>query len=154
MFEPDQDSWTEIDSMPSYGSTGSKKRVKDGGDIVSDLNGSFYALKGNKTLEFWKYCYAPGAGIRSEKPREPAAVLTGSRFTVQPNPARSRVRLTLPRAPSVVVRIFDAGGKLLRSEEVIGRNALALDINGLSPGVYFVRADHAFGRETAKLVIE
>jgi hypothetical protein len=46
--------WFELDTMPRYGSALKKKRVKDGGDITSDRN-VFYALKGNKTLEFWRY---------------------------------------------------------------------------------------------------
>ena len=46
--------WFELDTMPQYGSALKKKRVKDGGDITSDGN-VFYALKGNKTLELWRY---------------------------------------------------------------------------------------------------
>ena len=57
-YTPSSDSWTELDTVPNYGSTGRKKRVKYGADIVC-INGTFYALKGNKTLEFWRYVLPP-----------------------------------------------------------------------------------------------
>ncbi len=53
-YNPLEDKWTELDTLPSIGSYGKKKRVKQGGDLVS-CNGISYALKGNKTLEFWEY---------------------------------------------------------------------------------------------------
>ncbi|MEO0074257.1 MAG: hypothetical protein ABIK43_06340, partial [candidate division WOR-3 bacterium] len=50
--------WTELETIPSYGSTGKRKRVKAGGDIVYSTY-AFWALKGNKTLEFWRYGLGP-----------------------------------------------------------------------------------------------
>ena len=50
--------WTENDTMPAFGSTAKKKRVKAGADIVTDGE-VLYALKGNKTLEFWRYVPEP-----------------------------------------------------------------------------------------------
>lgn len=53
--------WTELDTISSVGSTGMRKRVKAGGDITC-ANGVFYALKGGKTQEFWRYVPGPGGG--------------------------------------------------------------------------------------------
>jgi hypothetical protein len=51
--------WTALDTIPRVGSTGKKKWIKGGADIVSNGDGVFYALKGNNCLEFW--CYVPTA---------------------------------------------------------------------------------------------
>jgi hypothetical protein len=48
------DSWLELDTMPSYGSTGKARRVNAGGSMCSAA-GTLYALKGNKTNELWRY---------------------------------------------------------------------------------------------------
>ncbi len=51
--------WTALDTIPKVGSTGKKKWIRGGADIVSNGDGVFYALKGNNCLEFW--CYVPAA---------------------------------------------------------------------------------------------
>ncbi|MBN2538372.1 PD40 domain-containing protein [candidate division WOR-3 bacterium] len=57
--------WSELDTVPTNGSTGKKKRVKKGADIVyCPGSGALYALKGNKTREFWEY--GSGAGSPQE----------------------------------------------------------------------------------------
>jgi len=48
------DSWREMDTLPTYGSTNRKRLVKDGGSLASDGR-VLFALKGNKCLEFWRY---------------------------------------------------------------------------------------------------
>ncbi|MFO7650558.1 MAG: SBBP repeat-containing protein [bacterium] len=47
--------WAAMESIPPVGSTGSKKRVKAGGNLEPDTSGRIYALKGNNTQEFWRY---------------------------------------------------------------------------------------------------
>ncbi len=59
MYDISGDSWAEFDTVPRCGSTGKRKRVRYGADIVN-VGSAFYALKGNKTREFWR-C-APGIG--------------------------------------------------------------------------------------------
>jgi len=53
-YDPATDVWVELDTLPTFGSTGKRKKVKHGGDIVN-ADGVLYALKGNKTREFWRY---------------------------------------------------------------------------------------------------
>jgi len=53
-YAPATDSWKELDTLPQVGSSGRKKRVKNGGDVTCADN-SFYALKGNNTRELWRY---------------------------------------------------------------------------------------------------
>jgi len=53
---PDGDSWCELETIPqraSYSSQGRKARA--GADIGAMPGFGLYALKGNRTLEFWRY---------------------------------------------------------------------------------------------------
>lgn len=58
-YHPLKDTWLILDSIPLYGSAGKKKGVKRGGALVWAGN-CLYAVKGNKTLEFWRF--RPGWG--------------------------------------------------------------------------------------------
>jgi hypothetical protein len=50
--------WQVRESIPSVGRSGSRKRVKGGASIAADTAGSLFALKGNNTLELWRYVIA------------------------------------------------------------------------------------------------
>jgi len=52
-------SWTQMETIPWVGSTAKKKGVKAGGSITTD-GSVLFALKGNKSLEFWRYVPASG----------------------------------------------------------------------------------------------
>jgi len=47
--------WSIRESIPAIGRSGSRKRVKGGASLTADTAGYIYALKGNNTLEFWRY---------------------------------------------------------------------------------------------------
>ena len=144
-------SWTEKDTMPAYGSTGKKKRVKDGGDIVYSAY-AFWAFKGNKTLEFWRY------GIPLEKPApsrpERTGVMAADRtpvnnwsWSIVPNPAGSgfaALRYTVAYPVGLSARLYDATGRQVRvvaNRIVNGSGTLPLNTAGLVPGVYLLRLD-------------
>jgi hypothetical protein len=55
--------WTTLASLPLIGSSGSKKKVKDGGGLAF-ASGAVFALKGNNTREFWTL---PVAGAWTQK---------------------------------------------------------------------------------------
>ncbi len=55
MFNVRQGVWRERESIPAIGRSGSKKRVKGGAALAADTAGYVFALKGNNTLEFWRY---------------------------------------------------------------------------------------------------
>ncbi len=127
-YNPSTDSWQEFDTIPQLGSTGKKKRVKGGGAIVSSGRTVFYALKGNKTSEFWRYRIPPpGPGITEPE---------HSHFPTATNPELPsvvRTRLYLPREQTGSYRLFDQTGRLIMLMHA-GEN----DVSGISPGVYFV----------------
>jgi hypothetical protein len=47
--------WTAVESIPSYGSTLKKKRIKKGARLETVGDQLIYAVKGNNTFEFWRY---------------------------------------------------------------------------------------------------
>jgi len=158
------DTWTELDTIPSVGSTGKKKRVKAGGDIVAAGGGLFYALKGNKTREFWYY-YEPevsttswtgGSGGVREQEAESREQGAGSWWTLVPNPAKDAVRLQYANlsAGPMTVRVYNVSGVLVAEKRILsGRSGTtALNLNGLAGGVYLVRMDAAGQTVTRKLV--
>jgi hypothetical protein len=56
-YDPVTDVWTTKTSLPLVGSSGRKKKAKDGAGIAcyADHGGYLYAVKGGNTREFWKY---------------------------------------------------------------------------------------------------
>jgi hypothetical protein len=64
-YSPMLDAWSELESIPRMGSTGKKKGVGKGGALVW-ADDDLYAVKGNKTLEFWRY--RPGEGWTEKCP--------------------------------------------------------------------------------------
>ncbi|MEO0077780.1 MAG: hypothetical protein ABIK86_02135, partial [candidate division WOR-3 bacterium] len=53
-YYPAGDSWAELETLPAFGSSGKRKKVKAGADITA-WSGALFALKGNSTLELWQY---------------------------------------------------------------------------------------------------
>jgi hypothetical protein len=60
-YDVPTNSWTAWPSIPLYG-YGSKRRVRDGGGLTSIGNRTFYAIKGKRSLQFWRYAIPPGEG--------------------------------------------------------------------------------------------
>jgi len=163
-YNASADTWVESDSMPTYGSTGKKRRVKQGGDIVEQAD-ALWAMKGNKTLEFWRYGFPPAAdGLapgRSGTAAGPKVLPGDWTFDVRPNPMSGGGALcyAVPYATTVTARLYDATGRavrtLLSARPVAGRGALRLDAAGLAGGVYLLKLDAAGGfTRTFKVVIE
>ncbi|MBM3315343.1 T9SS type A sorting domain-containing protein, partial [candidate division WOR-3 bacterium] len=160
-FDLAHNDWSEKDTMPSVGSTAKKKRVKAGGDIVHWGDGVFYALKGNKTNELWRYV----EGVAAQTPRPERAgvagrptVLAGHGVAVVPNPAGAGVaalRYSLPLAGPARLRLFDVTGRtVLEQGLTAGRTGtVGLDLSGLSAGVYLVKFASPGYESVQKLVI-
>jgi hypothetical protein len=129
-YNPAQNAWFELDSVPPIGSTGRRVKVRNGADIVVH-DGLLYALKGNACNEFWRYTPG-GAGA------EEATTLDALRPT--PTATLIRDQLVLPSS------LLTLRSPLLTSEgrKVMELRAGANDVRRLAPGVYFLRA---VGRE-------
>ncbi len=161
-YSTGSNAWTELDSMPGWGTTGRKKYVKAGGDIASYAPGVVFALKGNKTYEFWRYV-KPGAQAQAQAR---SGVMAGVERTaygvvrVEPNPLSSgwaTLRYTLPKPGLVSVRMYDALGRMVVSRAYCVQrmaSSVPLDLRGLSAGVYLVRLDADGFTQSQKLVVQ
>jgi hypothetical protein len=77
---------------------------------------------------------------------------------VYPNPAKTLVscRLTLPQASPVTLNLYDVSGRMVLSKQVTlseGEQEAALDVTGLSKGVYTVQANCGGENATKRIVV-
>jgi len=152
--------WTELDTVPTNGSTGRKRRAKHGAYIVASGDGVFHALKGNKTLEFWRYVTWPSFKVtgRMGVMANPAGERVRA-LGLAPNPVnggRTILRYVLPKAGPAAVGIYDVAGRCLRRQDyVLARHgSVPMDVRELPAGVYLVRLDTDDYTATRKLVIQ
>jgi len=164
-YNPALDSWHELDTMPQFGTTGKKKKVKAGGDITpaADL---LYAFKGNKTLEFWQYVpytvQATDCGPQSRGGVAAADVIRdGSRAVrITPNPLRAGAATLSLSGPTrwssgpVQMSILDVSGRCVHSSLIIGKSSFRLDLRSVSAGVYIVRLSGVDFAATQKLIVQ
>ncbi len=159
-YNPNGDSWKEMDPIPLVGSTGKKKKVKSGGALAALPGNAVYGFKGNKCLEFWTY--GPAA-LAAPAGREGVMAgvqpgLTGS-LRISPNPLAgsfATVRYSLPRGSLASLRIYDVTGRTVLSQMLVaGRSGTtALDLRKLQAGVYLVKVTTEGFSSTQKLVVQ
>jgi len=165
-YSPTTDSWLELDPIPEVGTTGKKKRVKAGGDIVSVGSGAFFVTKGNKTDECWRMVASEALQMQPQPggvTARPSAV-DRSLLAVTPNPMRAGfatvrwARGCSPRSGAVTCRVsvYDATGRLvLRQSAISGlQSATLLDLRSLTAGAYVVRLDADGFTARQRLVIQ
>ncbi|MEO0081282.1 MAG: T9SS type A sorting domain-containing protein, partial [candidate division WOR-3 bacterium] len=162
-YFPGADTWHQLDTVPGNGSFGKKKRVKSGGDLVAYGGGAFFALKGNKCYELWRY-FEPAGTCGSPLAANRSGVQTGfkaerSGFRVSPNPLANGwavLRYSLPKPGPVVVTVFDVAGRAVQQQMLAANRAgaVALDLRKLASGVYLVRLDASDLTQTQKLVVQ
>lgn len=150
-FDPRSEVWQELDTMPSYGASLSKKKVKAGGDLISLGSGYFLALKGGKTRELWRY-WEPAGQLANQSrqydSRTSEVRSSGLRFSLFPNPLKPGVvyfHLT-DKAERMAgqIRIFDVTGRCVYMQELSKDNwysGISLDLRRLASGTYLVRLE-------------
>ena len=155
------DSWREQDTIPLVGSSGKKKKVKGGGDLVA-LPGALYATKGNKCNELWRYLprvlfEEPGPereGVMAER-----MAIGEWRMAISPNPIVSgfaTLRYSLPNRGPITLTAYDVAGRVVLTRgPILGRTgAMNLDLRHLSNGVYLMRLSSDGFTATQKLVVQ
>jgi len=157
-FDPASHDWTECESIRMYGSAARTRGVKQGGDLTV-ANNTFYALKGNKTREFWSYTPAEMGGHAGAPALDPIAVQAAGKtpaaptqLALTPNPAHGTVRVSLPDGCRRIV-LRDILGRQVLSASARA-SAMTLDLAGIAPGVYLVTGETGSGRNTARLIVE
>ncbi len=136
--------------------------MKYGADLVSWGGGAFFALKGNKTRELWRYVIPTAMAARPER----SGVLGGDRFDIRkssfaitPNPLTggfATLRYSLPMAGPATIHVFDVTGRSVMERSVTATRvgAVSLDVRSLSAGIYLVRFDARDFTATRKLVVQ
>lgn len=157
-YDPYRQIWQEEDTMPAVGSTLKRRRVKAGGDIAAGSQ-ALYALKGNRTLELWRYVPAENrvaAGFAGRDSRVGAEMADGLRVT--PNPAAGRLVVHLPSArlsgSSVSqLQFYDAAGRRVHAVPVAGGSTVVTDVGRLPVGVYYLTVSGTTGVEVRLTVL-
>ena len=156
-YTPATGGWVEMPPMPEFGTNGRRIRVRHGGDLVAFAPGrTFFALKGNRSSEFWRYRMPPeghgvqAAGAVADLPGRPG----GARLAIGPNPNRTGLvglRYTVPALVPATVTVYDLSGRVAsrRRLPAAREGAANLDLGNLSAGVYLVRLE-AGGLESSR----
>jgi hypothetical protein len=160
-YLPRERTWVESETIPSFGSAGRKKRVKAGADLAA-FSDRLWALKGNKTREFWSYAVSSAAAplIRSGATAGPQPRAARFGLVVRPVPARARASFicSWPGPTPARLDVIDVAGRLALTR-TLARSSSAgceanLDIRHLRAGIYFARLAASGRTSTAKLVVE
>lgn len=147
-YDPESDNWTELETIPPAGNGSRLVRVKDGADITCLGDGTFLAIKGNKSVEVWRYLPANEV-VRPGPVQRSGAMATGpvpSRTSIAlgPNPLTGtglQIRGQIASAGPVHCRIYDAVGNCRRISLLTsgpGWFERTIDLAELSDGTYFV----------------
>ncbi|MFO7638023.1 MAG: T9SS type A sorting domain-containing protein [bacterium] len=161
MYDVSGDSWSERDTVPTIGSTGKRRRVNAGAHLIRYADNVFFALKGNKTVEMWRYV-VPGATAFAGGPARSGALAgpaAGRSFvTVGPNPlvgGRATVRYGLPAPGPARLAVYDAAGRCRHQQSFVAerRGTLSLNLRELSAGVYLLILEQPEQSLSAKLVV-
>ncbi len=153
-FDPATQAWAEQDTMPAFGSSLKRKRVKAGADIAAD-GWALYALKGNKTVEFWRYAPPGPLSMADRSGTERVAArreARGATFAVrvEPNPAAGRFFVSLASDPApgrgtLLMSLHDVAGRRVRQALCVPGSTVAFDIGSLPAGVYYLHVPAAAG---------
>lgn len=162
-YFPEADTWIELPSIPIYPYN---KKVKSGG-ALTQVGGNIYALKGNRTLEFWMFSWdtTDKGLLKEDKEEDDGEVLQKSKnikkisqFSLHPNPNSGRFSLiySLPQRENLILLIYDATGRLLRRVEKrgeAGNNNWSIELK-LTKGVYFLELKSKDGILLKKKIIK
>ncbi len=161
----DGDTWVELETIPQAYAEGKKKKVKAGAALAFyPETGVIYALKGNKSNQFWVYTPSATLAWTPRPSREGVSVEATSQnsrsaLAIVPNPLTGNqavVRYSLSRPGMVSLSVCDVTGRVVMTRAfAAGRTgAQNLDLRELAAGVYLVKLDADGFSSSQKLVVE
>jgi hypothetical protein len=162
-YNPQADSWhTQIGyDIPLIGQSGLRKKVKAGAALAGYPGVGIFAVKGNKTNQFWRFTPYDVVGAQPSRDGVTAGntELGSVSFAIAPNPLAgglATVRYSLPKAGLATLNVFDVTGRTVLTQTLVaGRTGTAsLDLRKLEAGVYLVKVAAEGFSTTQKLVVE
>jgi hypothetical protein len=92
--------------------------------------------------------------LRSDVPHVGIAEANvNSTISAFPNPADEQITVHMRGADAQTLRLYDISGRLLRSIDVRGKRAIAIDRDELSSGIYFLQVESAEGTRSALRIV-
>jgi len=164
-YAPDTDTWVELESIPqAYPGGTRKKRVRSGSALAYyPETGVFYALKGNRSNQFWAYVPG-GVTCQAQRGNGRSGVMTktgqpGVReiLRVTPNPLTAGFAEARFAAATTcrTLSVHDVTGRCVFSQRLArDRRSCGLDLHRLAAGVYLAKLQGDGTVETQKLVVE
>lgn len=89
--------------------------------------------------------YYTASGVPTDINSEMAAS-----FTIYPNPATDYVAVSFAKASSEKVFVYNTCGGLVKSAQANNEETLTIDLSGITPGIYLIKA----GGHTSKLIVK
>jgi len=164
-WQADSDRWRQLPDIPF----GSGKKVKGGGSMTySAALRAFFALKGNGTLEFYRYGLTAD-DVQASSPELQVQSNSSSRtphcaLHVAPNPfsRAATISYSLPQPGNVSLKLYDITGQLVTTLTEGYRNSGSYTISvgprasaaDFTSGVYVLKLEAAGASTTAKLIVE
>jgi hypothetical protein len=143
-YTPPETTWHQLDDMPAS-SLG--KKIKSGGDLIYAA-GNLYALRGNKTFDFYVYNFGSGIGIEEPKTKKSIIDFNDISLRVKPNPLAKTAQINYSFSGSqksktpISIKLYNVTGevvKVLVSDLVLpGTYSFNFRRANLTNGVYFV----------------
>ncbi|MEO0084077.1 MAG: T9SS type A sorting domain-containing protein, partial [candidate division WOR-3 bacterium] len=142
-----------------------KKSVPKEGAAMGYVNGRVWLLKGNKTPEFWSYLpytlvARPTVTTIPTTMVERLTTTDKFSFDITPNPFKrlTTIRYTVPTAGNVVIKLYNASGRLLETlvneHLAAGNYTLTLSAEKLAKGIYFVKCETSNNSAKVKLIVQ
>jgi hypothetical protein len=154
------DSWYQM--AKDFPSPNGEKGVKAGGSLVF-ANGNLYALRGNKTNDFFVYNFGTGIGIEEPKINRPFSIFNGISMKVQPNPFSKSTQIFYSIAGNcsvkipISIKLYNITGRMQKvlfdDLALPGNYKYNLNSVKLPKGIYFIRLTASNHQTSQKLVI-
>jgi immune inhibitor A len=171
-YDVARDTWKQFEDMP----LGTGKNVKGGGALIADNDPRYpnlWALKGNNTLEFYRYIPWGAGGVAAPPPKASELTAAGSnqmanfqlstfnlKLAATPNPFTNATAISysLPKPGDVSLKLYDVTGKLVTTlasgYHTAGTSSFIVHRSSLSSGIYVLKLETETLTATSKLIIE
>ncbi len=159
------DNWEQMNPADIWDiPIGGGREVKSGGALCM-LDNFFYAVKGNKTCEFYRHG-PPASALTmnshstfSEGLMEKKSRLDQFRFTITPNPVNNimMVKYNLPSSGQASIKLYNVNGELIKSyihSNITNNGNIGIDVKLLPSGVYILRLESGNFKVARKIVLE